>query len=167
MYNTLKKVLVLFTLILIPVFSHGDQSYSSLAGTWKLNKEASYNLDELLKFQGRSYLERRMVKSMDMTQEVTISSNTVAITVMTSINKMHMKLYVDGKAHKEKNKEGEDVSIKCSPITNGIVIESKDEKGIITLTKRYIEKNRMINQITMTSPDGKSVTAKRVFDRIN
>ncbi len=160
-------ILSLFlAIVLIPIFSFGDNSYSSLQGTWKLNKEASSNIDELLKFQGRSGFERRIMKSMDMTQEISVSANVISITVITSMKTMRYTLNVDGRVYKVKNMQGEYVSVKCTPIASGILIINEDKNGMKTVTRRYTEGDRMINKITITSPDGKSAAAERIFDRV-
>ncbi len=160
-------ILSLFVaLVLIPVISYGENNYSSLQGTWKLNREASSNIDELLKFQGRSGFERRIMKSMDMTQEIAVSGNAISIKVITSMKTMSYELRVDGKVHKVKNMKGEYVSVKCTPIANGVLIENEDASGMKTATQRYTAGDRMINRITMTNPDGKSITAERIFDRV-
>ena len=162
----MRILLVLITSLLIPIFAYGQRSYSSLECTWKINKEASFNIDALLKFQGRSYFERKMMKSLEITQLISVSSNEIIIKVTTSKKAKSIKLYVDGKVYRVKNREGEYISIKCTPVTNGIVIENKNTNGMITVTRRYTVGNRMINKITMTSPEGRSVSAERVFDRV-
>ncbi len=163
----MKILSVLIIFLIIPIFSYGQPSYSSLEGTWKINKEASSNVDALLKFQGRSFIERKMMKSLDITQVISVSSNEIIIKVITSLKTKSIKLYVDGKVHRKKNTEGEYVSIKCTSSANGVVIVSSHEKnGITAETRRYTVGDRMITRIKMTDLDGRSVSATRVFDRI-
>jgi len=156
---------LLFILIIAPVLLYGNNSYKSLEGTWKLNKKASLNYEALLKFQGRSYFERKTLNSLDITQVIKIHSNKISIKAITSIKTKSFTLSVDNKVHRIKNIKGEYISIKCRPAYNGIIIITKDSRGMVTVTKRYVSGNRMINRITMTSTDGKSVTATRIFDR--
>lgn len=67
--------------------------------------------------------------------------------------------------------KGKFISIKCKPYSTskgGILIITKNSKGMVTVTRRYVISNgkHMINKIPMTSPNGKSVSATRVFDKI-
>jgi len=156
----------LLIILMLPVFLYGINSYKTLEGTWKLNKKASSNYEALLKFQGRSYFERKTLASLSITQVIKVSSGKVNIKAITSIKTMSFTFHVDNKVHKIKNIKGKYISIKCRPSKNGLFIISKNSRGMVTVTRRYVSGNRMINRITMTSPEGTSVSATRVFNRV-
>ncbi len=119
-------------------------------------------------FQGMSLLKKTAIMSLDVTQEVSVSSNVFSIKVITTMKTGSSKLYADGKYHKAKNMKGDYYSVKCTPIKNGILIVNKpdEQEGVKSVTKRYTEGNRMNIHITITKPNGESVSATRVFDRV-
>jgi len=88
--------------MIIPVSSFGKSPYSYFQGTWKLNKKASQNYEALLVFQGRSWLERKTLNSLEMTQVIKVSGKQIIIKAITSIKSIRFTLHIDGIVRKKK-----------------------------------------------------------------
>ena len=162
----MKLKLLFLMLMLIPLTLSANPNYASLEGTWKYNKQSSKNISELLKMQGRSYFERKYILALDITQAIKVASNKVHIQMKTSVKNMSYILHVDGKSRRVKSQKGKYINVMCKPSAKGIIVVSKNSKGIITVSNRYVSGSRLFNHIKMTAPNGKVVNAIRVFDRV-
>ncbi len=78
-----------------------------LSGTWVLDKAASGDLDPLLTARGASWMERKAVKGMSVTQTIAQTGDTLHIEVDTSLKDSEQTVQVDGVAREQVTPKGD------------------------------------------------------------
>lgn len=121
-----------------------------LSGTWVLDKVASGDLEPLLRARGASWMERKAVKGMSITQTIAQDGDTLRIEVDTSLKDTEETVQVDGVARKQKTPRGEVATVThrwegAAWVSHSVLKAPSGEAVALTRTTRV-------------SPDGASLT---------
>ena len=142
---------------------------ADFSGTWALDRDASESMDVLLaETQDLSWIERKMMGSVDINHVIVQSDDAVVVDVVSDVFTRSSTLHPDG--------EWRDVTMRSGPGKQRVwwegeilVTESKgqlaDGTAATYTTRRWTEGTTMYLQLTIVSDDGRSWTARRVFKK--
>jgi hypothetical protein len=161
-------LIICFMFYMVPGFSSTD----CLKGKWKLDKNASWNIDALLKAQGKNWVERQTITSMDVIQYISTDANSVTIKAVTSIKTNISILYLDNKERVADNPFGGKMKVKSSFQNDGKGISlysREDGADYHTITRRYCadKGSVMYVEFTLIKDSGDIVKGGRVFRRVD
>lgn len=173
MYHTRTRWTIL-TLLLSATIAAGAtaQGEVDFSGTWELDLDASDPVDDLLKAQGRSWLERKLAAKTKITQMIEQSAAEIRILVKSSVMDREEILRIDGTPMTRKTLKGETITVttRWSNDKKALLSETtvQTESGPAkVVSKRTLEDGgkTMVVATAMTLRDGKVLGAKRIFRR--
>ncbi len=159
-------VIMLLLMLILTGQAKSRGSHTCLSGKWKYNPAYSKNLNAMMTALGRSWIEKNVLKTMPMTQLITVFENKLTIAATTPVLSRTQVFFLDGKPRVLKNLKGRQESYWCKIIPNGVLFFQKNAKGIITYTRRTCSGRKMINTFKVILPSGKIIRAQRGFDRV-
>lgn len=140
-----------------------------LSGTWVLDKEASDSVDELLKSQGVSWAQRKVVAGLDVTQVISQSGDSVTVAVDTSKKDRTETLVADGVARQVTSDEGATATVTHSwqgsaLVTRSSGVDKQGRQAETTITRTLEDGGGTLRQlIEFSADDGTTASAARIF----
>lgn len=142
-----------------------------LSGTWVLDTAASGDLDPLLTARGASWMERKAVKGMSVTQTITQTGDTLRIEVDTSLKDSEQTVQVDGVAREQATPKGDLATVThrwdgAAWVSQSVARAPSGEAVHITRTTRVsADGATLTTHIRFVRGDQAPVEVSRVFRR--
>jgi len=171
MYHTRARWTIL-TLLLSATIAAGAaaQGKVDFSGTWELDLDASDPVDDLLKAQGRSWMERKLAARTKITQIITQSATEMRIAVTSSVMDREEVLRLDGTPMTRKTLKGDEITVttRWSKDNKALLSETtvQTESGPAKVVSKRTLKDggkTMVVETTMTVKGGKVFRARRIF----
>jgi hypothetical protein len=161
-------------ILLLTVASTYAASHPDFTGQWKLDLDASDNMDDFAKSQGASWVEYKLIGNMPVTQIITQSENNITITIENMIKKRTEVMVPNGLIEEKKNEQGNLMKVRSFWSEDGSVlvtiIDTKmaDEKPGQVVIRRSLSQDgeTMFQDIEIVPEKGQRFAAKRVFRKI-
>ena len=144
---------------------------ADLTGSWTLDREASEDMDTLLReTQDLSWVERRLAATVDVTHVITQQGDTLEILIVAPVYERKSTLETDKTWRPSTGRNG--------PTTQRawwegeiLVVESRgsvaDGTPALYRTERSVADDDMTLLLTITAEDGRSWRVKRVLRRVD
>lgn len=100
--------LAVVPLTVVPSTGHAEDQ-PDFSGTWELDRKASESLDDILKVQGISYIKRKVVGALDVTQRIQQSATTLNVEIETVRGTRQTKWVADGEPRPRTRADGLEV----------------------------------------------------------
>lgn len=158
-------------LALIFMFAPALAAPIDLSGTWVLDKQASGDLDPLLEARGVSWVERKAVAGMSVTQIITQDGDTLHIHIDTSAKDREETVQVDGVARRQTAETGEPVTITHrwegqKWVTESVFTNDADQTVRVTQTNTLsADGTTMTTRIRLVRGDEAPIVVDRVYRR--
>jgi hypothetical protein len=166
--------------ILSLMIAMGGQSLQAadppnFSGTWTvdLNAPQSTPMEAMLEAQGATWIERKAVDSLSVTQVITQSKNTLTIKADTPMGARTQILYLDGRKQFQDTERMGKVELRNYWDKDGTAIvtvskyATRNGQKAEWISRRYLQNNgrTMIIDHELTFDDGRKVTATRVLKK--
>ena len=144
---------------------------SDFRGQWLLDKKASDSMEPLLEAQGIPSFERRVYCALTVTLSIEQSKDALTIRFKTPVASNEEEIKTDLSTHEREVPYLGKVAHKSEWLEGGRVLmthtEVKSSKQAGTV-QRYLEDKgqTLINLVTLTTADGRTLKAKRVFRKL-
>lgn len=143
----------------------------SFNGTWLLDLAASDPMDAILEAQGRSRMERMMVKNMSVTQRITQTENQITIVVESIASNQTDTLLLDGTIETKETPRAGTVQTFTVWDSDGktlvttVKMKLKDDSPADMIMRRQLidEGKTMSMKVELHQKDGKVLTANRIL----
>jgi hypothetical protein len=147
--------------------------HPDFTGTWGLDLDASDPLDPLLEVQGRSWIERKVARSMKVTQKIQQAGATITISVESVLRTKVDEFTIGSPWEKRDTDELGRVRQRTewSPDGKRLVVRNeaklKDGTEGELRVSRWLEDDArtMIQLLELVLKDGRQLKARRVFRR--
>lgn len=142
-----------------------------LDGTWVLDRDSSDALDPLLEAEGVSYVLRKVIDSLIVTQVITQDDDVLSIQLLTAYKSLQQTLIVDGEARTEPRADGGSIEISHRWVGGALVTVvggvNREGEPFQTTTRRTLhDGDTTLLQVTeLVRPDGSVVVVRRVYRR--
>ncbi|MFZ3046571.1 MAG: hypothetical protein WA151_11715 [Desulfatirhabdiaceae bacterium] len=161
-------------ILLLTVASTYAASHPDFTGQWKLDLDASDNMDDFAKAQGASWMDYTLIGNMSVTQTITQSENNITITIENMFKKRTEVMIPNGLIEEKMNEQGNLMKVRSFWSDDGSVlvtmIDTKmaDEKPGQVVIKRSLSQDggTMFQNIEIVPEKGQRFAAKRVFRKI-
>ncbi len=162
--------LLLLTLLAAPSFA-AEPPQTDFSGVWSLDPKASDSLDEIMTALGRSFLERKVVARMKVTQTITQNENVLQVDIDSSLKDGSETLKLDGSPTTITNDQGHQVSTSTSWSADGLALITTSEavmangnKGKWVVTRTLLDQGRTLRQrLELHLADGRVLAANRIL----
>lgn len=140
---------------------------ADFSGTWVLDLKASDSLDELLKAQGVSWMKRKAIAGLKVTQTVSQTDNQVTIETSSSRGNRSQTLQVDGETREVEQDRG---TAQVRHEWRGDDLQSTSELpkdgGVLTSVRSLSEDGKTLTQsLILKKSDGSTIEVARIFRR--
>ncbi|MDX2271863.1 MAG: hypothetical protein NW237_07920 [Cyanobacteriota bacterium] len=147
------------------------QSSPNFSGVWQLDLKASDSIDEIMKVQGFSGIERNFAAKMAVTQTITQTDQVVTITIKNPANTTTEELKLDGSEENKSTPRMGEVTTRSfwDPSGTALITEldmtTKDGAPAELIIRRYLEDNgnTMVQAMELKLAQGDVLKANRVF----
>jgi hypothetical protein len=167
---------LLFILILMAAMGgHSLQAAEppNFSGTWTTDLKApqSTSMEAMLEAQGASWIERKAVDSVSVTQVITQTKNTLTIKADTPMGARTQILYLDGRKQTQDTDRSGKVELRNYWDKDGTALvtvskfATRNGQKAEWISRRYLLDNgrTLIIDHELTIDDGRKVTATRVL----
>lgn len=142
-----------------------------LSGTWVLDLAASDSIEPMLKAQGVSYMKRKAAASMEVTQTIVQTGDTLSVDVDTSHKDTKTTVKVDGVTREVTTASGEKTQVtnlwKAATWVSTTVMPEHDG-GPMTLTRTHAlaDAGKTLKQrIELKPAQGQAMVVTRLYRR--
>lgn len=140
---------------------------ADFSGTWVLDLKASDSMEPILKARGVSWMKRKAVNGLKVTQTITQSGNQVTVETSASSKTRRTTMEVDGETRTVKNDQGS-AEVRHAWDGEALVSTSTMEldkgEGTVTTRRSLSEDGQTLKQtITLKTADGTTHVVDRVF----
>jgi len=143
------------------------------SGTWKLDLKASDSVDDLLKAQGKSWVERTAARNMAVIQVIRQSGDTLGIAVHTSVKDRDDTLRIGGGWEEKDSDDSGKVRSRTDWDPDGTTLVTrtamtlKDGVPAEFIVRRTLpDPKTLLQVIELRFDDGRTLTARRVLRRV-
>lgn len=165
-------VLALAVIAAAPARAGGGRP--EFTGTWRLDLDASEPLDALLEVQGRSWIERKVARSMNVTQKIRQAGDTITIAVESALRTKVDVFAIGGPWEERTTDELGRVRVKTEWNADGKRLVVRNEaklkdgtEGELRISRWFEDGGKtMVQLVELDLKDGRHPAARRVFRRV-
>lgn len=165
----LRAFTVILCLLALSVSATNNNNFS---GVWDLDLTASDPIDEILKAQGKSRFERRVAKSMAVTQSIMQTGDTMSVHIKSIAMDNTQNFPLDNQWRLVDTPKMGKVNMKNYwlekefSIATEMQIKANKKPALMRATRKLTDNgNTMILEILLILQDGRQYRANRVFRR--
>jgi len=154
------------TLTLTALFLVTPAWAADLQGAWALDMTASDSLDPLLKAQGVSWVKRKAINGMKMTQTIARTGDQVTLKVDASAGGKEETLLVDGQTRTVEADKGP-LQVTHRWDGDALVTTQEGALGTVTTWREASDDGTTLTQrITLQKTEGEAITIHRIFRKL-
>lgn len=164
---------ILTIIMCLLVFPASAQKNKIFSGVWNLDLSASDPIDEILKAQGKSRFERRVAKSMSVTQSIIQTSDTMSVHIKSIAMDNTQNFPLDNQWRFVDTPKMGKVNMKNYWLEKGFAIATEmqiqaNKKPALMRAIRTLTDNgtTMVLEILLILENGKQYQADRVFRKV-